>query len=164
MKLIPLVTTKEVKYYAQVDDEDYDYLMQWKWCVSRPKKGIVYALRSRKDSNGKTLPQIRMHRDILNVTDKNLDVDHKDHNTLNNQKSNLRIATRAQNSFNRKPRGKSKYLGVSWVANRWLSTIVCGSEYYYLGRFKNEEDAARARDKKAKEIHGEFANLNFPNE
>ena len=104
-------------------------------------------------------------------------IDHIDGNGLNNRRSNLRVATQSQNIANqpkyRTRNFSSKYKGVCWDKERqnWMSYI--GSTYgsagksiktkrEYLGRFKNEEDAARAYDKRAREVWGDYAHLNFP--
>ncbi len=97
-------------------------------------------------------------------------VDHKDGNGLNNQRNNLRIATRGQNGSNRRPKGGSSgYIGVSMLVIRsgkntyqyWRASIQKGGVKEYLGLFKNKVDAAKAYDKRAIELHGEFANPNF---
>ena len=150
---------KEIKltkgFTAQVDDEDFEYLNQCKWNTCLTKTGHIYA--------GRTLKTILMHRIIMSApTDKQ--VDHIDHNGLNNQKSNLRLCTNAQNSMNRIPYGTSKYLGVYKVKNRkssFMSQIKVNGVHKYLGCFKNEIDAAKSYDIAAKKYNGEFANLNF---
>ena len=106
-----------------------------------------------------------MHREILNLTLGNkLRVDHKNCNGLDNQKQNLRFATKSQNGMNQKIRmGTSKYKGVSWHKNRnkWAVWICNNGKRQYLGYFTNEVDAAQAYDRKAKELFGEYARLNF---
>lgn len=159
MKLIPLTHRK----FAQVDDEDYDFLMQWKWYASDGRNGhSFYASRREK----KNLRFMQMHRQILNLTDPQIKVDHKDGNGLNNQRSNIRPCTQSQNLANKRACGKSKYLGVSPSNRKTLKWYACikpaGSKTISLGCFKTEEEAARAYDDAAKKHFGEFANLNFP--
>ena len=93
-------------------------------------------------------------------------VDHIDGNPLNNDSSNLRIATKQQNCRNTiKKSGKSKYRGVSFSASRktkkWMATIRIGTKLKYPGRFVTEEEAAKAYDEAARKIDSVFYNTNF---
>jgi hypothetical protein len=148
--------------FALVDDEDFDYLNQWKWHVLKCKYSY-YVIRSEQRNNKVTY--ILMHRIITNAI-KEKEVDHIDLNGLNNQKINLRVCSRQENRWNRRPYGKYKYTGVHSTTNKYGSKYIVASirkngKSIYLGIFKTEEEAARAYDKKAKEFYGEFANLNF---
>lgn len=158
MKTIQLTKGK----VALVDDEDYDYLNQWKWFCRTPKNNN-YAVRG--VFNGKNMSIIHMHRIIMNITDSNMVVDHIDHDGLNNQKCNLRIASKKQNQANRRSskKSKSKYLGVYWNKNinKWYAQLGNNKKKTYLGSFNSEEDAAKAYDKAAQNEYKEFANLNF---
>ena len=146
---------------ALVDDEDYDYLNQWKWCVIKNKKGY-YAIRA--TGPRKHRKYIFMHLFIMN-TPSNLQVDHIDHNGLNNQKYNLRNCTAQENQRNSTARGSSKYRGVSvyWEngIKRIKAAIAINGKTLHLGLFKTEEDAALVYDKAVKVYYGEFANPNF---
>lgn len=115
MKLIPLSpNSKKIsgKYFAMVDDEDYEWLIKFTWSVQFDLN-TIYAVRhtSRKLGKQKT---IKMHREILGITNPKIKIDHIDHNGGNNQRSNLREATCSQNSMNKScvKNSSSKYIGV----------------------------------------------------
>ena len=146
--------------FAQVDDEDFEYLSQWKWCAhnKRDKNHNYYAVRQNW-FNGKS-HLIKMHRVIMNTPD-NMQVDHKDRNGLNNQKSNLRFCTRGQNSVNRVSYGVLKLKGVRSHGKKYTLNITINKKVTYFGTFDTKEDAARKHDEIAKIIHGEFAVLNY---
>jgi hypothetical protein len=145
---------------ALVDDEDYDFLMQWKWTASYAS-GIFYALRNTPRPNRKTL---MMHRIIMNPP-RNKQIDHIDHNGLNNQRSNLRECNPSQNAGNRSKYGKNKYHGVRLDYRTYgvyiKANIKINGKLVHLGNFKTEEVAAKAYDMAAKKHFGEFATLNF---
>lgn len=94
--------------------------------------------------------------------------DHIDHNTHNMQRTNMRLATRSQNAANAKlsRRNTSGFKGVRFQAQNqnWYASIGVNRKEVYLGVFKTKEEAARAYDKKAVELFGEFASINFPQE
>lgn len=156
-----------------VSDEDYDWLNQWKWWAYKGSHSYYarrfYYIPGKK---GKVRKAIIMHRLILGLTDPTILCDHADHNGLNNQRNNIRIATRSQNRANSRPNknGTSKYLGVSRqqridrhnkVHTKWAAQIGINGKTIGLGRFKAEIEAAKAYDIAAKIHHKEFANLNF---
>jgi len=152
---IPLTQGK----FALVDSADYYDLIKYRWFAESSGK-TFYAIRSLPHQK-----KIKMHRHITNAP-ADLVVDHIDHNGLNNCRSNLRLCTRAQNIRNAPLRnsGTSKYKGVSWFANgkKWVATIRSNNKRHHIGYFDNEITAAKAYDEKAKELHREFACLNFP--
>jgi hypothetical protein len=162
-KLIPLTQDK----FAIVDAEDYERFREYKWYA---KKGYstYYAgsgMRFFKDGKYAGVKQKLMHRLITNAP-KGMMVDHINHNGLDNRKSNLRVCTREQNSHNLRPYrgGSSKYKGVSRHKRDGVFEVNIRHKrkLIYLGRFKDEVEAAKAYDKKADELFGEFAFLNFP--
>lgn len=148
---------------ALVDDEDYNIANQYRWYAD--KHGNTYYARRDIVENG-VKTRIYMHSFILG-TPKGKETDHINHNGIDNRKVNMRICTHAENARNTKPFGNdSRYLGVSYKKDGyrkkpWRATIKIGGEQKSLGVHETEEDAARAYDIKAKELFGEFANLNF---
>lgn len=152
-----------------VDDEDYEWLNQWKWHLnptSTPDK-IGYAKRMSKWINGKR-NHILMHREIVKCP-AGLLVDHWDNDGLNNTRINLRRCTYPQNGGNQSGNNgntSSIYKGVCINKNYKIPTFQAQLKFnkksIYLGVFKIEEDAARAYDAKAFELFCEFAKLNFP--
>lgn len=154
MKEIPLTRG----YVAIVDDEDFEHLSQFKWYASG-KPGNVYAVRKPPMVNGKRGGNIGMHREIMQA----IGVDHKNGNTMDNRRENLRLATEQQNAANRrKTRSKtsSQYIGVTWHVREKIWYAACCNKF--LGRFTSEHDAAVAFDVAARIEYGEFAKLNFP--
>lgn len=148
---------KEIKLtqgqFAIVDDDDFDYLNQWKWYAVK-HRNTFYATRMEKRKH------IHMHRVIMHVCPK-LITDHIDHNGLNNQKSNLRACTSSQNKMNVLPMSNTGYLGVYYQGNLIRAKIRVNGNSIHIGCYPSLEQAARAYDIKAKEYFGEFANLNF---
>ena len=92
-------------------------------------------------------------------------VDHIDGNKQNNMVTNLRFCTNAENLRNRGSyRGSSsKYVGVHWhtASGKWQAKITINGKNKHLGLFTDEQEAARVYDAAARELHGEFARLNF---
>lgn len=147
-------------YEAIINAADLALVSRYKWCASESKDGRrVYAVTC---ALGLIKPGRRlasMHELIAGRSY----VDHHDGNTLNNRRKNLRPCTVTQNLGNaQKWVGRSKYKGVSPHKDRWRAAIACKGKRYHLGRFLNEEDAARAYDAAAIELFGEFARPNFP--
>lgn len=149
-------------FVALIDDTDYERVSQFKWSATKTKSN-VYAIRKVQKPGGGTTSQL-LHRFILGVTDRKIDVDHKDHNGLNCQRHNLRKCVRGENDGNRrKTRGASKFKGVSWDSSRarWRACIRI-EKTVHLGYFADEVQAALAYDDAARSRFGVMANCNFP--
>lgn len=128
---------------------------RWELLVKRDRPYVI----NRKRSEGKTI-RVYLHRFIMNNPD-GLFVDHINGNGLDNRRSNLRLATNAQNLMNRGAScvSASGYKGVSWdkLNQSWKVALHANKKYYFLGRFKSLPDAILAHSKGAKKFHGEFA-------
>ena len=146
---------------AIVDDEDFEYLNQWKWYAHKTNTLNFYAERSMRINGKKTF--ILMHRVIMN-TDKHLVVDHINGNGLDNTKLNLRNCTNSENIRNRKisSNNTSGYKGFHYNIrdNMWRSTIRINNKRLHIGNFIDITDAAKAYNEAAIKFHGEFARLN----
>lgn len=181
MKEIPLRNrNRDVVGYAKVDDEDFGAISKYSWFMI--KSCNCYYAQSSYYFEGKQFT-IQMHRWLLNIKDKGICVDHINHDGLDNQRANLRIASSRQNRFNSLPvqNTSSKYKGVSLVTyrskqkrkdgsiahyeyKRWRAMINIDGKNIGLNSFTSEEEAAKVYDYYARKHHKEFARLNFPNE
>lgn len=154
MKAIPL--TKG--YVTIVDDEDYDFLMQWRWTVVIDRSGRVYATRHARKHEGKPSSR-RMHM-VICGTRNGFETDHKNGDTLDNRRSNLREATRIQNMRNRAlhRNNTSGHKGVVWVpkVGKWQARININKLRINLGFFVEKEAAAAAYLSRAEIEFGEF--------
>ena len=158
MREIPLTQGK----VALVDDEDYEWLNQWKWCLN----STGYAVRSGTDQG---VSLVCMHRQIMGAQTGE-QCDHVNHDKLDNRRSNLRVCLPRHNNYNKRAQsGASKYKGVSQMPNgRWVVQIGKNTKSNNPTRIsfagiKSEVFAARCYDTLARSLFGEFAWLNFPN-
>lgn len=132
------------------DLEDFDLIKDYCWQVDT--YGYVVTTT------------VRMHRLIMNVNDLNIDVDHKNHNTKDNRKGNLRLTTKSQNQMNKKKskNNTSGVTGVSFMKNRnkWISYIQKDNKNHILGYFVNFEEAVNARKDAEEKLFGEYSYKN----
>lgn len=154
MKQIPL-TQNQV---TLVSDKDFMYLSQWKWHTCQGK----YAVRNRKISDGPGPSAIRMHRVIAQRMGLNLgeDIDHRDGDGLNNQRHNLRAASKTGNGQNRGP-NSNNLLGVKGVYRhtngKYRAQIAAQGRRIHLGYFTTLDQATNAYKQAAKKYFGEYA-------
>lgn len=159
MKLIELSQGK----HTIVDDDDFDYLIQWKWYAQKHGKTFRAMRNKSRRAGGRGI--IYMHRVILCCED-GQEVDHINMDGLDNRKENLRICSRSQNLANRaKTGGSSVFKGVTrskrYADRPWLAQIQYEYKHKKLGYFETEEQAAIAYNDAALELFGEFARLNI---
>jgi hypothetical protein len=126
-----------------VDEGDLPLLLAHKWCAAKDRGGKYYAVTNINQHT------VRMHRMLLGYP--KTGVDHKNHDTLDNRRANLRPATQSQNVFNQ--------LGVSGVrqlrSGRWHARIMHCRRMYHA-TFDSKDEALEWRRQKAIELFGEF--------
>jgi len=150
-KEIKLINSK-INLVSVVDDADYEVLSQCRWyTVYNKHRNHYYARNADKKY---------MHRLILNPPGYIL-VDHINHDTLDNQRSNLRLSTKAQNAHNSRigADNTSGYKGVSFCkyTNKWRTNIVFNMKQKTIGRYNTPEEAHLAYITAARELFGEYA-------
>lgn len=142
---------------ALVDDEDYDAASDhyW-WAIPGPHTWYAQGIINKKRTS--------LHRFIMKPTAE-LQVDHIDCNGLNCQKYNMRICTNEQNRRNQRKQSNtsSQYKGVYWNKRDelWISHITYHGKPQHIGCHHKEDDAAKAYDRMAIILFGEFARTNF---
>lgn len=137
---------------AVVDVGDFDFLSRWNW-IAHKSSSRFYAVRR---------PDIKMHRVVMRCPpDK--EVDHENHNGLDNRKENLRICSHLRNGYNRLPYKGRPFKGVYFRkdSGKWRAYITCETKRIHLGNFPTALEAARAYNEAAVKYHGEFARLNL---
>lgn len=153
-------------FVAVVDEDDYERFARYKWMalvIPRPdREDLVYAVREAGPRTART--SILMHRSVLGAAADTV-VDHVNGNGLDNRRVNLRLASKSLNAANaNKPRRRrastSKFKGVYFDSSRrrWSVRV----QRRFVGRYLSEEEAARAYDRVARDVFGDFARLNFP--
>jgi hypothetical protein len=147
-----------------VEPQDYYWLNSFKWMVYG-NRNKFYVVRN-KIVAPNTTRSVYMHRLMMNPPP-GLLVDHRNGDSLDNRRANLRLATcsqNVQNSPKRNIKTTSRFIGVYLEKERglWVVRITHQGKKIWLGRFDNEIEAAKAYDEAARKYHGEFARLNFP--
>jgi hypothetical protein len=157
IKLIPLTQGMN----AIVDAKNYERFMESHWFPQKVKRGLtIYVVRKELLPNGK-FRKIYMHREVMGDGER---YDHINNNGLDNREDNLRTCEQWQNGANRpKQRRKIGYKGVYHCKNgRFEAKLSVKRTRIYLGRFDTDIEGAKAYDRKAIELLGEFARTNFP--
>jgi hypothetical protein len=153
-------------YVALVDDADYQRVTAFKWraLVDR-RRNKVYAVRKTHGPHS-SRKSLYMHREILGVTDPTVKVDHRNGDSLDNHRANLRKCVNGENNANsvkRRDGLSSTYKGVCWHKRdgEFQASIRVHGRTIYLGMFTDEVQAAQAYDVAARAFFGEFAQCNF---
>jgi HNH endonuclease len=150
---------------AIVDDEDFEWLAQWRWNYYKERTNGGYAHRSAQRINGRR-PHLLMHREIMSPIPNGMEVDHINGNKLDNRRCNLRYATPQQNRHNR-TRYSNSTTGLKGVTfnkknkKKPFQSHICDRwKKIHLGYFSTPEEAATAYNNAAIRLHGSFARLN----
>ena len=157
MKLIQINSRKYKNIYTKVDDSDYEWLNQWKWGLLNGN-GWIYICR-RPTINKKQIA-IFMANEIMKPYHEMV-IDHKNHDTFDNRKENLRICSRSENQRNAilSKNNTSGITGVSWVKplKKWSAQINIYNKHIHLGVFKCKLQAQTTRKNAEQKYFGEFA-------
>ena len=159
-RLIPLTRNQN----AIVDVEDFEWLSRWNWhAVWNACTKSFYATRSVNHNRA-----VKMHREILGFKfGDGKEGDHKNGDTLDNRRENLRLATRRQNALNSRKPNKSGSINCTQAFargkhyDRWRVRITIRGRRKHLGYFSSKEEAARIADAAARRHYGEFAVFNL---
>lgn len=146
---------------ALVDDEDYERVSQFKWTLWGGTGNTIYA--GRKGRKNEARRTVLLHRFILDAP-AGVEVDHINRNGLDCRRSNLRLATRAQNASNcaQHRAAKSPYKGVYRNGSGFIAQVSASGKVKHLGYYRHADAAARIYDAVVTRLRGEFAVTNFP--
>lgn len=158
---LPLYRKGEVIEYALVDLADLPriFAVSNKWKIN--SNGYAFCRKGSEPNRELVL----LHRLLMDNPESY--VDHINRNRLDNRRLNLRLATQGQNALNRgklrTPKAPaSPYKGVTRQRDgAWVARLGINGVRHYLGRFRTQEEAAQAYDHAARQLHKEFAVLNF---
>lgn len=156
-------------YTILIDDEDWEKVKGYKWVINAPNKANKKYYAQHDFYTDGVHHAILMHRLIMGcVEGDGVCIDHIDGNTLNNCKNNLRVSSIAENTRNQQKHrdSLSPYKGIKYDRRDkiWVARIQHNKKRIYAGFSKDPIEAAKAYDRKAIELHGEFAYTNFPKE
>lgn len=165
--IIKIWSKKDNKHFdCIIDDEDFNLVSGYNWFMGNGGRGYAIANINKGNNKWTTLSMSRL---IMRATAGSI-IDHINHNTVDNRKSNLRVCSRRENSLNRLTYKKktAKYKGVTiekYSGGRGKefarARIRVDGKLIHLGCFKTQESAAIAYDTAAKKYFGEFAHTNF---
>jgi hypothetical protein len=158
-----IIYYKNIKYKILIDIRDKNKIEKYKWHIH---KYFNYLYIQGNTSQGKYNQKMQqLHRFLLDVEDINILVDHRNGDTFDNRRDNLRQVNKSQNAINSKLRSdnKSGYKGISWdnTRNKWVVRLRLKDKYLFLGQFDCIEDAFRVRQEAENKYYGEYNRENL---
>lgn len=150
--------------FAVVDAEDAELVGRYNWSATPRSYGGYYASTNIRNGAGER-QTLYLHGVLLyglEPSGKLRHVDHRDHDSLNNRRDNIRPAGHSTNGANRHGWSSSGYKGVYAQPSGFIAQIRKQKQLHHLGMFQDPAEAAKAYDAAARVFHGEFAKLNFP--
>lgn len=143
---------------SRVDWCDYRHLVQFRWHARWCKNNSsFYAGRGSYEAGSSRTRTVLMHREILNLSNPKIQIDHKNRNTLDNRRSNLRICNNRKNQENRRDQsahGVGVYFKSSCKMNPFWAQAMVNKKQVYVGSFQTPEEAQEARKQFLKTING----------
>jgi hypothetical protein len=153
MRFIPLTNVEE---QALIDDQDWELAAPFTWrsnrgyattAIPHPEGGLI-PIKAKPGYWRKRQSALLLSRLIMGLEYGDpREVDHDNHDTLDNRRSNLIVVTQAENHQNRLslPGSSSRYRGVCWdiTKSKWHASVRLNGKKYNLGLFTSEEEAAR---------------------
>jgi hypothetical protein len=168
MKQIPLGGKYGIGRFTLIDDEDFERVSAHIWHCKKDLNTYYAEATFPMDESHPGRHGVKLHRFILGVTDRNIEIDHQNGDGLDNQRDNLRACAHWQNMANKKlpKQNTSGYRGIvkekRYSAKYWTAKIRVNGKDMYLGSSTDIEKAAHLYDEAAMKYFGEFARLNFP--
>lgn len=152
--------------FAIVSDEDAEIESYGNWVAHKSGNHFYACYRGSTANRPRTWMHALVLERILNRSLKKGEIpDHINGDKLDNRRENIRLASRSQNEANKPPRGNcsSRFKGVCWDREKglWRCMITINKRRIHIGYYKEEEDAAKAYNSKAKDIFGPFARRNL---
>lgn len=145
-------------YSALVSPEDLERVAQHRWYAGRSGNPKYIYARTKISDGTKWSRSVLLHRFIVGAASSQI-VDHRNGNTLDCTRENLRIANKSQNASNchTPPRSVSGFRGVYPHKTKWAAMIKINNRQIYLGAFADKALAIAAREEAERKYFGEFA-------